>query len=621
MTTPAVPLTGGVLEVNLVDVLELLETNEVTSRDSMIEALLESEKKLQLSIDSLFLTSSSEADGSPSEQARAELLTKVLERVRSRRHEILREKAVDDQDPRLVSKASGYVPLPFDTRVGKSMTHVPSSKLPQQKSIVSGAPEIDPKEIAYSPASDFIGEGSYGMVYKGTCRGQQVAIKVPKKKLTPKQIELFKKEIAYMSKIYHPNVVLFLGAQTKQRIMIVTELCVTDCEHLLRKGIEKISLYERMKMAQGAALGMNWLHGICNIVHRDLKPANLLLANDGTVKVTDFGFSDFFSVGSTFVERGKGTPLWMSPEVIMGQETNEKRDVYSFGVILWELLTGKVPYAELRNWKEFKKAVCQLHKRPRIPTTAVPSLEYLIARCWDPDYRNRPSFSEIVFRLKEVIVDTVIRDADAARFWKVHFLRSAARSELVESTPISQFLSLILKTLAVDSSSSVAKKYSKALTKFLVDRNPEKESDEPVVTMFSFDRAVTWFGPFFHLENGKHVLNAMKEFAAAPYSCTLTQSEAVARLQRRMDGTFLVRLSSTTPGKPLTLSVVTDKTTIDHRRISHHRPGFSDRSFSTKISNVVYEEPTLDLLIQRIKPILKLSVPCPRPQHVDEEYL
>lgn len=205
----------------------------------------------------------------------------------------------------------------------------------------------------------------------GLCRGKKVAIKVPKKKLTPKQIEQFKKEvielalsrlalltfpkIAYMSKIYHPNVVLFLGAQTKERIMIVTgtlspyhylsshvyrALCHRCRTSSSQRNQVRESLWKNENGPRwlwrssppvffycqhprpGAALGMNWLHGICNIVHRDLKPANLLIASDGTVKgafwkgkhkfpclphlVTDFGFSDFFHVGTDFVERSKG---------------------------------------------------------------------------------------------------------------------------------------------------------------------------------------------------------------------------------------------------------------------------------------------------------------------------
>lgn len=97
-------------------------------------------------------------------------------------------------------------------------------------------------------------------------------------------------------------------------------------------------------MASGAALGMNWLHGICNIIHRDLKTANctdlcylmthscaVLVTEDGTVKVADFGFGHFFGVNVHSPDSRCGTPLWMAPEVIAGKETNEMLDVYSFG--------------------------------------------------------------------------------------------------------------------------------------------------------------------------------------------------------------------------------------------------------------------------------------------------
>jgi serine/threonine protein kinase len=171
-----------------------------------------------------------------------------------------------------------------------------------------------------------------------------------------------------MSKIFHPNVVLFMGACTQPgTFRIVTELLHTDLEvfclfvcffpiylmklfvfmqRLLRSDTT-LPMHDRIRMAKDAALGMNWLHGISGIIHRDLKPANLLVDNNLTVKLTDFGFAQLRPEREDeTLEDGKGgakgTPLWMPPEIMLGRPFSEKVDVYSYGIILWQILTRQV---------------------------------------------------------------------------------------------------------------------------------------------------------------------------------------------------------------------------------------------------------------------------------------
>lgn len=116
-----------------------------------------------------------------------------------------------------------------------------------------------------------------------------------KQNLTKEELEDFRHEVSVMSQIFHPNVVLFMGAATgSSNIRIVTELMSTDLETFLRKHGTNTPLSTRIRMAKDAALGMNWLHGINHIIHRDLKPANLLVDENNRVKVTDFGFVRFF---------------------------------------------------------------------------------------------------------------------------------------------------------------------------------------------------------------------------------------------------------------------------------------------------------------------------------------
>jgi serine/threonine protein kinase len=510
------------------------------------------------------------------------------------------------------SESHEYQPLPFKE---KEISYQSALSLNSNKTAILRPPEIDENEIIYDE-KDFIGEGSYGRVYRGTCRGKKVAIKVPKQKLTSRQIEQFRHEVAVMSKIFHPNIVLFMGACTKGMIKIVTELCVTDVEKLLRSD-QPLTLYERMKMAKGASLGMNWLHGICKIIHRDLKPANLLVAEDRTVKVTDFGFGKYFAPGKTLKGTAKGTPLWMAPEVMLRKETNEKRDVYSFGIILWEFLTRRQPFSEFKDWKQFKHAVCVLNARPKIPDDCLPSLRYLMERCWDADYKKRPGFSEIIFRLNEVLVDAVIEDELGRRFWKEHFLLD--KPDLEESVPWTNFVKLLTNTMDLREE---CQQRLTLLKPFLCDQDTKRltPQSDPFVTLFSFDRTIKWFGFFFLKQEYQRVLEDIERLTAERwFHGYITAEEANKRLETTLTtGTYLVRLSTTSPGKPYTLSILTSPTHIDHRRIIHTHP---NDTYTIRIEPNSYSFSSLIELVNKCKELLNLKEPCPRDSSAVSNYL
>jgi serine/threonine protein kinase len=260
-----------------------------------------------------------------------------------------------------------------------------------------------------------------------------VAVKVlHKQDLDPKTLAAFRKEVEIMSKIYHPNIVLFMGACTRPGSMaIITELMPKgDLEQLLQDARVKLSLGKRMRMARDAALGMTWLH-LANpvIVHRDLKASNLLVDQNYTVKICDFGLSQIKPRGAALrdgAEGAKGTPLWMAPEVMMGEKFNEKADVYSFGIVLWEILTRQEPFAEFDSFEEFRNAVCVKHVRPPIPDSCPRGLRQLISAAWHPLPPKRPTFPQIVEALDQVLVDIAIRDPHGRQMWKDSFLKHSA---------------------------------------------------------------------------------------------------------------------------------------------------------------------------------------------------
>ncbi|RLM80492.1 serine/threonine-protein kinase EDR1 [Panicum miliaceum] len=231
-----------------------------------------------------------------------------------------------------------------------------------------------------------IGLGSYGEVYHADWNGTEVAVKkFLDQDLSGVSLEQFKCEVRIMSRLRHPNVVLFLGYVTQPpNLSILTEyLPRGSLYRLLHRPNSQVDEVRRLKMALDVAKGMNYLHSSHpTIVHRDLKSPNLLVDKNWVVKVSDFGMSrlkhhTFLSSKST-----AGTPEWMAPEVLRNEPSNEKCDVYSFGVILWELATMRVPWSGL-NPMQVVGAVGFQNRRLDIPKEVDPQVASIISSCWD----------------------------------------------------------------------------------------------------------------------------------------------------------------------------------------------------------------------------------------------
>lgn len=260
--------------------------------------------------------------------------------------------------------------------------------------------EIQWEEISLG---ERIGLGSYGEVYRGDWHGTEVAVKkFLDQDISGDLLEEFKSEVRIMKKVRHPNVVLFMGAVTRPpNLSIISEfLHRGSLYRLLHRPNNQLDERRRLRMALDAARGMNYLHN-CNpvIVHRDLKSPNLLVDKNWVVKVCDFGLSRMKHSTYLSSRSAAGTAEWMAPEVLRNEPSDEKCDVYSFGVILWELSTLQQPWGGM-NPMQVVGAVGFQHRRLDIPDNVDPVVADIIKKCWQTDPKLRPTFAEIMAALK-----------------------------------------------------------------------------------------------------------------------------------------------------------------------------------------------------------------------------
>ncbi|KAJ4709366.1 Kinase family protein [Melia azedarach] len=261
-----------------------------------------------------------------------------------------------------------------------------------------------------------LGSGTYGSVYHGKWKGSDVAIKRIKASCfagRPSERERliadFWKEALLLSSLHHPNVVSFYGIVRDGpdgSLATVTEFMVNgSLKQFLQKKDRTIDRRKRLIIAMDAAFGMEYLHGK-NIVHFDLKCENLLVnmrdPQRPVCKIGDLGLSKVKQ--HTLVSGGvRGTLPWMAPELLSGKShmVTEKIDVYSFGIVMWELLTGDEPYTDM-HCASIIGGIVNNTLRPQIPSWCDPEWKSLMESCWASDPAGRPSFSEISQRLRSM---------------------------------------------------------------------------------------------------------------------------------------------------------------------------------------------------------------------------
>ena len=260
--------------------------------------------------------------------------------------------------------------------------------------------EISLEELEFDEENNEIGKGTFGDVLRGTWRGEEVAVKFLKGSMTEssESVKQFLDECNILKNLHHPNILLYMGACTiGPQYFVVTEFCdngnLFEFLHMMRDT--KLTYNDARRIALEIAYGMNYLHGFKPpILHRDLKSMNVLLDRNCTVKLADFGNTRTFQIQMT---KQKGTFQWMAPEVIKGNTYSESSDVFSFGIIMNELVTRIPPYHGTDKKDVAKKVVNNPNYRPPYNEKKVPKDWIdIMTKCWQHDEKKRPNFGEVI---------------------------------------------------------------------------------------------------------------------------------------------------------------------------------------------------------------------------------
>ncbi len=307
------------------------------------------------------------------------------------------------------------------------------------------------KEVGSYKILQKIGQGGMGIVYKAihTKLEQEVAIKVlhPQFSQDPQMRKRFVKEAKIQARFTHPNVVNILNClEDEANIFLVME-CVngeTLENKLKREG--SLTPENSVSISLGVLEALGFMHSE-GVVHRDIKPGNIMFTEDMVVKVTDFGIAKVIGEESQTKTSMVGTFRYMSPEQILGEETTMASDIYSFGITLYEMVTGRVPF---RGDSEYKIMKGHLEERPIPPWEIngnVPKkLGRVILKALSKDPRDRQKIGELQEDIKASIKKSkglkIFSEAMDFNSWKEASVNSPNTRLLLSALGILIFVSV-----------------------------------------------------------------------------------------------------------------------------------------------------------------------------------
>jgi serine/threonine protein kinase len=269
-------------------------------------------------------------------------------------------------------------------------------------------PDLVPNEDIYF--GDRIGEGNFGIVYSGYLYGQEVALKKLKPSIDEEVLEDFENEIAILRDLRHPNIINYMGACHGEMFVIITEFIDGfSLDHMVAADTPIMSRRKFINLATNIASGLSWLHNK-KIIHRDIKPANIMVCGKFMqAKICDFGLSHRKRRHGTepALYGTTGTPTYMAPEVLEDMPYSVAADIFSFAIILVEMLINKYPYGTemyKASMNNFQQRIVD-GERPTLPEdteATLPGLTALIRSMWLADPSKRPLSMTILDKLGEI---------------------------------------------------------------------------------------------------------------------------------------------------------------------------------------------------------------------------
>uniref|UniRef100_A0A7N4PRB3 receptor protein-tyrosine kinase n=2 Tax=Sarcophilus harrisii TaxID=9305 RepID=A0A7N4PRB3_SARHA len=315
----------------------------------------------------------------------------------------------------------GYSKAKQDPEEEKMHFHNGHIKLPGVRTYIDPHTYEDPNQAVHEFAKEIeascitiervIGAGEFGEVCSGRLKlpGKRefpVAIKTLKVGYTEKQRRDFLGEASIMGQFDHPNIIHLEGVVTKSKpVMIVTEYMENgSLDTFLKKNDGQFTVIQLVGMLRGIASGMKYLSDM-GYVHRDLAARNILINSNLVCKVSDFGLSRVLEddAEAAYTTRGGKIPIrWTAPEAIAFRKFTSASDVWSYGIVMWEVVSyGERPYWEMTN-QDVIKAVEEGYRLPS-PMDCPAALYQLMLDCWQKDRNSRPKFDEIVSMLDKLI--------------------------------------------------------------------------------------------------------------------------------------------------------------------------------------------------------------------------
>jgi len=301
------------------------------------------------------------------------------------------------------------------------------------QSVMAGLEKADKNIILKFKDVEILRElahGSAGVVSLGRWKHMFVAVK----KHFPNNQEMYNAfcvEAKIHAGLHHPNIILLLGIceGPQGELLTLTEFASRGSLYSILHRLGSLKPVQMVKLAIDTAKGMHYLHSV-NVLHRDLKSLNLLVDENWILKVADFGTS---RQAANTMTQCAGTALWMAPEVVRGKDYTYKADVYSFGIIMWEMLTCETPFNDMTNPYEIMRDV-EAGLRPQIPYHNAPK-EYikLMQACWSGEEKDRPDF-DVILETLQILWDRCEADYCPPMMKKAKGARSNSRGSSRTST-------------------------------------------------------------------------------------------------------------------------------------------------------------------------------------------